>query len=110
MTLMMGRPRQGAGGERARSVHLFTIRKTGREPDRLIALCGCRFHRPDVEFLGEVRGMPCEICLTRTPDLTGESSEGTAVLSDLHSFDRIEVLSSAVAAAGSAVGEAERQV
>lgn len=110
MTLMMGRPRQGTVGERARSVHLFTVRKSAGEPDWLIALCGCRFQGPDVEFLGEVRGMPCEICLTRTPDPTGESSDGTAVLSELHSFDRIEVLASAVAAGGSVVGEAERQV
>jgi hypothetical protein len=90
--LMMGRPRQGTVGERARSVHVFKVAKV-RQPGWLVALCGSRFHRPDVEFLGVVTGMPCEICLSRNPGSGEErSADVNAVISDLHSFDCMEVL------------------
>lgn len=105
--LMMGRPRQGTVGERARSVHVFKVGSAMR-PAWLKALCGCRFHEPDLEFLGEVVGMPCEICLSRTPGPHDEPTDAAAVLSGLRGFDRIEVLLPEIADPGSATGEAER--
>ena len=70
MTLAMARPRQGTVGERNRSVHLFEASHEQTTVDHLTALCGSQFEPSDLEFLKDVIGMPCELCLCRTPSPT----------------------------------------
>lgn len=65
-TLVMARPRQGTVGERERLVHLFDAHHRAAN-GHLIALCNKRFNPANLEPLNEATGMPCEVCLSRTP-------------------------------------------
>ncbi|MFD2415426.1 winged helix-turn-helix domain-containing protein [Amycolatopsis pigmentata] len=66
-TLVMARPRQGTVGERERMVHLFEVDHHEITNGHLAALCSKRFNLAELEFLNEVTGMPCEVCLSRAP-------------------------------------------
>lgn len=111
MTLLaMGRPRLGTVGERDRLVHLFEVCPDEKVRERITALCGSRFRPADLEFLGHVTGMPCELCLRRSPD-SAPGSEPTplidALVTDLHeSLDPIALLVCQISAHGSTAQEA----
>ncbi|WP_179957048.1 hypothetical protein [Amycolatopsis anabasis] len=76
MRLLIARPLPGVG-ERQRKIHLFPVPADGPIPDRLKALCPAVFERDQLEELGAVSGMPCEICLSLSQGEGGDP--GTAV-------------------------------
>lgn len=63
--LSIARPLPGIVGEASRMAHLFPVVDdlTGNQT----ALCGARFYYADLEVLDGIRGMPCEVCLVRSP-------------------------------------------
>jgi hypothetical protein len=74
--LVFVRFRSGVVGETRRIVHLVPLPQLvettpggtpAQPPDRLVALCRQTFAPGDAEQLNEPRGMPCEVCLLRSP-------------------------------------------
>ena len=65
--LVFGRPLPGTVGETRRVVHVFEVATVDEVPVRLTALCGLSFGAGELERLDTVQGMPCELCLRRTP-------------------------------------------
>lgn len=68
--------RKGVVGETRRTVHLVPLPQlaettpgnaTAQPPEKLTALCGQAFAPGEAEQLNEPRGMPCEVCLLRSP-------------------------------------------
>ncbi|GLY71247.1 hypothetical protein Atai01_78660 [Amycolatopsis taiwanensis] len=51
-------------------VHLFEVEPAHPAGDPLTALCSKQFNPTNLEFVNEVTGMPCEVCLSRTPSPT----------------------------------------
>lgn len=66
--VLLVRLRAGVVGESRRSVHVvpFPLRERG---DVLVAYCGLPIVPVLAEYLDEVRGMPCELCLARATGL-----------------------------------------
>jgi hypothetical protein len=110
--LAMGRSRPGTVGERDRLVHLFEVCPGEKVEERITALCGSKFHPADLEFLGRVIGMPCELCLRRSPDPAPRSEPRPhvgALLADLYeSLDPTDLLACQVSALDATAQEAGR--
>lgn len=65
---LLVRPVPGVVPNSRRVVHLVPAPNPyGEIPRRLTALCGASFVPGIVDRLDTIRGMPCEICLARTP-------------------------------------------
>ncbi|MGO1049302.1 hypothetical protein [Crossiella sp. CA198] len=59
--------RRGVVGESLRSCHLVPLPRGGDLPDVLTAYCGTRIERGQAEMLTRLAGMPCELCVARSP-------------------------------------------
>jgi hypothetical protein len=60
------RPLPGVVGERDRMVHVVPV-SAEVMPEVLTAYCGAMFAPGSAEMLPEPSGMPCFLCLVRTP-------------------------------------------
>ena len=65
--VMFVRPLRGSVGERDWVVHVVPVPDPDAIPRVLVAYCGRRFGPGTTELLSEPRGMPCVLCLARTP-------------------------------------------
>ena len=72
--LIIARPLPGTVGETRRVVHLFPLPADVAMPERLIAYCEATFGPGELELLERPLGMPCLICLQRSPRPTSEPS------------------------------------
>jgi hypothetical protein len=65
--VLLVRLRAGVVGESRRSVHVVPF--PVRESDVLVACCGLPIVPVLAEYLDELRGMPCELCVLRASGL-----------------------------------------
>lgn len=70
--LIIARPLPGTVGETRRVVHLFPLPADAAMPERLTAYCEATFGPGELELLERPLGMPCLICLQRSPRPTSE--------------------------------------
>ncbi|GAA1253233.1 hypothetical protein GCM10009676_45390 [Prauserella halophila] len=78
--VMLARPVHGLVNESQRVSHLFPIPATQTPPHRITALCGASFGPGQLERLDHPSGMPCEHCLSRSPQETRDPSPPPARL------------------------------
>lgn len=70
LMLVRLRARQASGttvGARERSCHVVPIPEPSTAPEYLTAYCGLQIAPGSVELLSHMQGMPCEVCLGRSP-------------------------------------------
>jgi hypothetical protein len=65
--LLLVRAREGLVGDVQRSCHVVIVPDDGALPDFLTARCGVRFTPGSAELLNQISGMPCEVCIAKTP-------------------------------------------
>ncbi|MCP2252920.1 hypothetical protein LY13_001664 [Prauserella aidingensis] len=65
--VMLARPIPGLVNESQRISHVFPIPATPAPPRRITALCGASFGPGQLQRLDNPSGMPCERCLTTSP-------------------------------------------
>ncbi|MCO1577700.1 hypothetical protein M8C13_18250 [Crossiella sp. SN42] len=65
--LLIVRYLRGVVGESQRSCHIVPLPTNGDLPDVLTACCGTRITRHQTELLTRMAGMPCELCVARSP-------------------------------------------
>jgi hypothetical protein len=77
--LIIARPLPGTVGETRRVVHLFPLPASESISGRLTAYCGATFDPGELELLERPAGMPCVMCLRRSPrPRSGELPAGEA--------------------------------
>ncbi|TWH20370.1 hypothetical protein JD82_02216 [Prauserella rugosa] len=69
--MLLARPLPGVVGLRQRVSHVFRLPDTTVPPERVTALCGASFAPAQLQRVDNPTGMPCELCLARTPRQTG---------------------------------------
>jgi hypothetical protein len=74
--LIIARPLPGTVGQTRRVVHLFPLPADGSVPERLTAYCDATFGPGELELLDRPVGMPCVMCLQRSPQPSGELPAG----------------------------------
>ncbi|MEV0070829.1 MULTISPECIES: hypothetical protein [unclassified Amycolatopsis] len=70
--MIIARPLPGTVGETRRVVHLFPLPADATMPDRLTAYCDATFGPHELELLERPVGMPCVLCLRRSPRTNSE--------------------------------------